>query len=209
MITLIAIFIGCLTIANILAFKLISFGPFVFPAGVLAYAITFLVTDVISEIYGKAKVKQVIKAGFITQLFMIALIKLAIILPAVGFWKHQEQFELVLNNSMRIIIASLIAYLMSQYHDAWAFHFWKQKTNNKFLWLRNIFSTTASQLLDTVVFITVAFYGIFDVEQLMQMMYGQLIIKWIIALLDTPLVYMLVYIFRNKEDIYNEGLLCS
>jgi hypothetical protein len=96
----------------------------------------------------------------------------------------------------RIILASFIAYLLSQTHDVWAFHFWKKLFRGRHLWLRNNISTASSQLLDTVVFISVAFLGIMPVGQLIA---GQYVVKLGIALLDTPLVYLLVWLIRKNS----------
>jgi hypothetical protein len=93
------------------------------------------------------------------------------------------------------MVASLTAYLFSQYHDVWAFHFWKRVTTERFLWLRNNASTIVSQLLDSVVFITIAFYGSLPV---MPLIFGQWVVKVGIALLDTPFVYLLVYVVRRR-----------
>ena len=93
-------------------------------------------------------------------------------------------------------MASFIAYLISQFHDVWAFHFWKNKTNDRHLWLRNNLSTAVSQFLDSFIFITIAFYGVMPIWPLIM---GQWIIKIAIALLDTPVVYLVVWALRNNS----------
>jgi uncharacterized integral membrane protein (TIGR00697 family) len=100
------------------------------------------------------------------------------------------------------MIASLTAYLFSQYHDVWAFHFWRGVTGERFLWLRNNASTIVSQLLDSVVFITVAFYGVMP---LMPLILGQWVVKVGIAVLDTPLVYLVVHLVRRRLPPVNLG----
>ncbi len=190
------LFVGLLTIANVIAFKVIDIGGVFAPAAVLAYAVTFLISDALAEVYGKEKVKQVIKAGFITQVVVLILVRLAIWWPAAPFFEFQEQFSLVLGANLRIIVASMAAYLVSQYHDVWAFHFWKEKTNGKHLWLRNNLSTWGSQMMDTVIFITIAFYGALP---LLPLIIGQYLIKIAIAAIDTPLIYLLVGYMRKVE----------
>jgi len=195
-ILLIAIFVGGLVIAGVLASKIVNVAGLVVPGGVLAYSITFPITDVICEVWGKKRGKYVVFSGFITLLVALGLIRLALIVPQAPFWTGEEAFANILGSTSRIIIASFIAYLVSQYHDVWAFHFWRNITKGKYLWLRNNASTFVSQFIDTAVFITIAFYGIMPIFTLIK---GQYIIKLLIALLDTPFVYFGVWLIRRGE----------
>jgi len=189
------IYAGSLVLAAVLASKIIQLGTLVVPAGVLAYCLTFLITDVISEIWGKELAQSVVMGGFITLVLVFVLTTVSILWPAASFWPHQQAYQTILGSSARIMVASLTAYLLSQYHDVWAFHFWKRMTTERFLWLRNNASTIVSQLLDSVVFITIAFYGSLPVVPLIL---GQWVVKVGIALLDTPFVYLLVYVVRRR-----------
>ena len=194
-ILLLSIFIGCITIASVLANKIITvFGLFV-PAGVLAYSITFICTDVISEIWGRDRANTTILGGFVALLVALFLVQLSLAWPKAPFWDNDVAFRSVLGATSRIIVASFIAYLVSQYHDVWAFHFWKRVTNDRHLWLRNNLSTAVSQLLDSFIFITIAFYGVMPIGSLIV---GQWIVKMAIAALDTPVVYAIVYLLRRK-----------
>lgn len=193
---LIAIFVGGLVIAGVLANKIVNVAGLIVPAGVLAYSITFPITDIICEVWGKKRGKYVVFSGFITLLVVLGLIRLALIFPKAPFWTNEEAFARILGSTSRIIIASFIAYLVSQYHDVWAFHFWRKVTKGKHLWLRNNASTFVSQFIDTVVFITIAFYGVMPVLTLIK---GQYIIKLLIALVDTPVVYFGVWLIRRGE----------
>ncbi|MDH5365306.1 MAG: queuosine precursor transporter [Dehalococcoidia bacterium] len=195
-ILLIAIFVGGLVIAGVLASKIVSVAGLMVPAGVLAYSITFPITDIICEVWGRKRGEYVVFSGFITLLVVLGLIRLALIWPRAPFWGDQEAFSKILGSTSRIIIASFIAYLISQYHDVWAFHFWRKVTKGKYLWLRNNASTFVSQFIDTAVFITIAFYGVMPVFSLIK---GQYIIKLLIALLDTPFVYFGVWLVRRGE----------
>ena len=195
-ILLLSIFIGCITIASVLANKIITvFGLFV-PAGVLAYSITFICTDVISEIWGRDRANTTILGGFVALLVVLFLVQLSLAWPRAPFWDNDAAFRSVLGATSRIIVASFIAYLVSQYHDVWAFHFWKRITNDRHLWLRNNLSTAVSQLLDSFIFITIAFYGVMPIGSLIV---GQWIVKMAIAALDTPMVYAAVYLLRRKR----------
>jgi uncharacterized integral membrane protein (TIGR00697 family) len=186
---------GSLVLAAVLASKIIAIGRLVVPAGVLAYSVTFLITDVISEVWGKQRAQTVVIGGFITLVLVFVLTGISILWPPASFWPHQQAYETILGSSARIMIASLTAYLFSQYHDVWAFHFCKRLTAERYLWLRNNASTIASQLLDSVVFITIAFYGVVPLAPLIL---GQWVVKVGVAVLDTPLVYLLVYLVRRR-----------
>lgn len=195
LIVLVSVFVSGLTIASVLAAKIIVLGPLTVPAGVLAYSITYACTDIIGEIFGRRTARHVVLAGFVCLLFVLALIKLAIVWQAAPFWPHQELFATLLGSSERIILASLIAYLISQLTDVWLFARLKSLTGGRFLWLRNNGSTIVSQLIDSVVFIVIAFAGVFP---LLPMILGQWIVKLVIALADTPLVYLGVWILKRK-----------
>lgn len=184
------IFVTLLVVSNIIAGKVIMVGGLIGPAAVLCYAVTFAISDTLAEIWGKERTKFVISVGFLACVVSAIMIKLAIQMPSAPFWDNQNEYSLILGTNIRMVIASMLAYLTSQYHDIWAFHFWKEKTNGKYLWLRNNMSTLVSQLIDTVIFITVAFYG--TGAPLLSLIIGQYTIKMIIAVFDTPLVYLMV-----------------
>ncbi len=209
---LLGIFIASLTSSNYLAAKIALLGSinnidlFV-PAGVLAYAVTFTVTDVISEVYDKKAASTTVFIGFITQFFIIAYSFVAVLLPIAPF---QEEYNIVFNRifgvAPNIVIASLIAYLVSQNHDVWAFHWWKEKTHGRYLWLRNNASTIVSQFIDTLIFITLAFNVLPTItggvavpwSTLPFIILGQYLVKVSIALFDTPFVYLGVYILKCR-----------
>jgi uncharacterized integral membrane protein (TIGR00697 family) len=195
LIILLSIFVGSITIASVLANKIINvFGLFV-PAGVLAYSTTFLMTDAISEIWGKETAKRTVFGGFIGLTAVLLLIQISLVWPKAPFWKQDPAYQTILGSTSRIIIASFIAYLVSQFHDVWAFHFWKKITGGRHLWLRNNFSTAVSQLIDSCLFITVAFYGVMPVWPLI---WSQWFVKLAIAFLDTPIIYGIVWLLRKK-----------
>jgi uncharacterized integral membrane protein (TIGR00697 family) len=197
-ILLISMFVGALVISSVLASKIITVLGLFVPAGVLAYCITFVVTDVVSEIWGKERANRVVFSGFITLLATFLLIRLALAWDAAPFWREQRAFSTVLGSTSRIIIASFIAYLTSQYHDVWSFHIWRKWTAERHLWLRNTASTVVSQFIDTVIFITIAFYGTMPVFPLIK---GQYFIKVLIAVLDTPFVYLVIILIRRGYSV--------
>lgn len=192
---LISIFIGSLVIASVLASKIITVFGMVVPAGVLAYCITFVVTDVIGELWGEGHANTVVGAGFVALLVSLLLVRLALIWPPASFWPHEQAFQTIMASTSRIIVASFTAYLLSQYHDVWAFHALKRLTGGRHLWLRNNLSTAVSQLIDSVVFITIAFYGSMPV---LPLILGQWTIKLAIAMLDTPVIYGVVWLLKSR-----------
>ena len=183
------IFIATLIIANIVSAKVVSFWGLVIPAAIVAYPLTFLMTDVIGEIWGKEEANRTVKLGLICQLLSLILIGLAIALPVAPFADNQAEFQSIMGQSFRVVGASLVAYMLAQFNDVLIFHKLKEKTNGKHKWLRNNLSTMTSQLLDTAIFITIAFIG--TVPNIWVMIASQYLIKFIYALIDTPFFYLL------------------
>ncbi|MFC1950760.1 queuosine precursor transporter [Chloroflexota bacterium] len=198
LVVLVTLFVTCLLVANIITVKLISIGGWVVPAGVIAYPLTFLFTDVIAELYGRKVTSRIVWIGFGANILMVILVFSGKVLPPALFWEGQSAYEFVLGMVPRITLASMVAFLISQHHDVFAFHFWRQKTKGRFLWLRNNVSTMVSQALDTGAFITIAFWGTVPTEILTNMLISQYIIKLVIAAGDTPFCYLLVGLLKNK-----------
>jgi uncharacterized integral membrane protein (TIGR00697 family) len=198
LVVLATLFVTCLLVANIIAGKLVSIGEWIIPAGVIAYPLTFLFSDVISELFGRRTASRVIWLGFGANILMVMLIFIGRLLPPSPFWENQPAYESLLGMVPRIVLASMIAYLISQHHDVFAFHFWRQKTQSRFLWLRNNMSTMISQVLDTGLFITIAFWGTVPPGTLVNMLISQYIVKLIIAAADTPFCYLLVSLLNKK-----------
>ena len=189
------IFVTSLLIANVVSSKVVSFGTFVVPAAIVAYPLTFLMTDVIGEIWGKHEANKTVRIGFVCQMLSLVLIGLAVILPVAPFADNQAEFKGILLSTFRVTGASMIAYICSQTWDVWAFHKIRDKYYKKHdtikggKWLWNNGSTMTSQIIDTAIFITIAFYG--TVPSIFQMIVSQYVIKLIYALCDTPFFYML------------------
>ncbi len=155
---LLGAFVAAIVAANLLGTKIANLWVAVASVGIFMYPITFLVTDVVEDVFGKEKVKGFVIAGFVAIIIVMLLTVLSVILPPASRYASNEAFLEVFNPSIRIMVASLIAFLLAQYHDIWAFNFWKRKTGGKFLWLRNNLSTVVSQFIDTTVFMFIAFY---------------------------------------------------
>lgn len=184
-----------MTVANILANKVVVVGPFVVAGGVLVYSATFLITDLLSELWGKQAARTAVWAGFYGSVFLVFMIWIASAWPAPGFAVDAAQtFNEALALTPRVVLASLITYLVVQHYDIWAFHWWRQRTDGKHLWLRNNASTLVSQGLDQILFVTIAFYGIMPIWPLI---IGGYIVKALIALIDTPFMYGIRWLARR------------
>jgi hypothetical protein len=189
-------------IANIQVVQTIQLFGFSATLGNVVYATSFLVTDILSENYGKKEAKKAVWIGFYSLISMTLLMNLALLFhPLEG-----DEFSGVTHNSLstiftlmpRIALASLTAYVISQRHDVWAFHFWKARfPDDSQLWLRNNLSTMVSQLFDSVVFVFIAFWGVFETAVLLEIFLTTYLLKWLVAAADTPFVYWAKSIHRK------------
>ena len=166
-----AIFIASLVTCNLIANKFVTvdlgFKVFIVSAGILPYPITFLVTDLISELYGQKKANRVVISGFVASIFVLFFLWLGGQFNAIpDSIVNDNIYNAVFRNAWRIIAASMIAYLIAQFIDVRIFHFWKKLTRGKHLWLRNNGSTIASQLVDTSLVICILFIGVWDTRQI-------------------------------------------
>lgn len=201
-----ATFIAALVVCNLIANKFITidlgFKTFVISAGVLPYPITFLITDILSEIYGKKKTARIVWAGFGASLFVLGVLLLAQQFTAIaGSPVDDETFNKVFGNSWRVIFASMTAYLCAQLIDVRIYHFWKEKTAGKHLWLRNNFSTVFSQLVDTTLVVCVLFLGERSHSEIIQFILDGWLFKILCAFIDTPILYASTAFIRNKLDL--------
>ena len=189
------IFLTSLLTANVISGKIVYFWGLTVPAAVVAYPLTFLMTDVIGEIWGRQQAQKAVRLGFLCQLVSIGLIALAMVLPVAPFADNQKEFSQILGTSFRVVAASMVAYLCSQTWDVWVFHkirdAWIRKhgSTRGGRWIWNNASTMTSQMIDTVIFIVGAFWG--TVPNIGAMILSQYAVKLIYAALDTIPFYLL------------------
>ncbi len=176
---------------------------FVVSVGIIPYPITFLITDVLSEIYGRKRANRVVTAGLIASLFTVLIVYIAILVPATDFSVLSDaEFEKVFGNVVYGVGASMIAYLLAQYVDIRIFHFWKTLTKGKHLWLRNNFSTIPSQMIDTLtILLILCGAGTLKWEQFFPLLINGFLFKVIIAAIDTPFFYLMIWWFRKKFNL--------
>lgn len=202
-----AIFIAALVSCNLIFQKFFywncptPFGPYHFEisVGILPYPITFVVTDIVSEIYGKRRADQIVVSGFIASVLVIALILVALAVPQTS-WSpvSDETFRRVFGLATPAVLASMIAYLTAQFIDIRIFHFWKRVTQGKHLWLRNNGSTIVSQFVDTLtVLLVLCMAGVIEWERFTGLFENGFLFKVLIALCDTPVVYLSVWFLRK------------
>ena len=200
-----AIFLTSLLVANAVSSKIVSFWGLTVPAAIVAYPLTFLMTDVIGEIWGKEEANKTVKLGFICQMVSLVLIGGAILLPVAPFADNQAQFTAILGSSFRVVFASMIGYLVSQSWDVWIFHkvrdayIKKHGSTKGGRWIWNNASTMTSQIIDTAIFITIAFIGV--APNIWTMILSQYLVKFVYALLDTPFFYLLT---RKRSEMNGE-----
>ena len=171
--------------------------------GILPYPITFLVTDLISEIYGQKKATQVVIAGIFASFFSLSIVLISNYVPALDASPiNDETFSQVFSLSGLAVLASMLAYLFAQFIDIKIYHFWKRLTKGKMLWLRNNFSTFSSQFIDTTTVITLlCVFEVLSWDSFIGLVVSGVVFKILIAFLDTPLLYLFVHLFRKKFDL--------
>ena len=214
--TLAAVFIAALIACNLIFRKffvweipvlgLIGLEPQMeLSVGILAYPVTFICTDVLSEFYGRRRVNQLVTAGFFASVFVVGLVMFSNWLPAAS-WSAvgDATFDLVFGIQGVAVTASMCAYLGAQYLDIRLFHYWKRRTAGRHLWLRNNASTFTSQLVDTILVTTIlSLLGASEIttERLPILIANGVVFKWFVAVVDTPLVYGAVWFLRNRLGI--------
>lgn len=185
--------------ANVQVIKLVDLFGIGATLGNIVYATGFLVTDILSENHGKKEATQAVWIGFFSLLAMTLIMTLALKFTPSADDFAQPALETIFTVMPRLAFASMVAYLLSQGHDVWAFHFWKKRTQGKWLWLRNNASTMISQLLDSVVFTTLAFYDTVSTNVFWQLVISTYVLKFVVAALDTPFVYWARHMKRQDK----------
>ena len=186
------LFIAFMIGMNVLGGKIVPFGPFQVSVAFLIVPLSFLMTDIVEEVYGKKKAREFVIAGVVSLIVFLGFIILFLILPPAERFTHNEEYKTIFGTSARIVFASITAFLLSQFHDIWAFNFWKVRTKGKMLWLRTNLSTTISMVVDTFVFMFLAFYMLtpkFTAGFIIQMIIPYLIFKIVWSFVSSPLVY--------------------
>ena len=207
------LFITSLVASNLIFTKIFYWYPFdvnlmgvklfELSVGILPYPLTFLITDLISEIYCQKKADQVVVAGIFASIFSIGLIFISSQVPAIeGSPIDDATFNSVFLNAPLAVLASMLTYLFAQFIDIRIYHFWKKLTKGKHLWLRNNLSTFTSQFVDTFTIVSLLIvFGILPQDKFLVLILSGFLFKVIVAILDTPLLYLFVWMFRKKFNL--------
>lgn len=202
------LFISFLIVCNLIANKFIEIPvffrskPFVISCGILPYPFTFLITDLLSEFYGRRRTAWVVFTGLIASVFIIILLRITAQFPAVSFSPAStDAYNQIFGNSWRVISASMLAYLSAQLLDVQVYEFWRKVTKGKYLWVRNNGSTIISQLVDTILVVVVLFIGKLSFTEMNSLILDGWLFKLICALIDTPLIYLLVFLIRKYFNL--------
>jgi hypothetical protein len=199
------LFIACLLTANVIATKLVTVGGLILPAGLIVFPLSYVVGDVLAEVYGYAAVRRIIWLGFACNLVMVVAIWLAGRLPPAPFWQHQGAFDEVLGQTPRILAASFLAYLGGSFVNIYVLARLKVATGGRWLWTRTIGSTIAGQGLDSAVFVVLAYLGVVPLMALGRVILSQWLVKVAYEAAVTPLTYAVVGWLKEREglDVYD------
>ncbi len=198
---LVVAFVTALIVSNIISVKLFEVRGWVLPAGTIIFPISYIIGDVLTEVYGYRRARQVIWLGFAANLVVVLVIVAAIALPPASFWDGQDAYERILGFAPRLLLASFAAYLVGEFANAYIMARMKILTRGRWLWTRTIGSTLVGQGLDSMVFMTIAFAGVMPIEVLL----GAVVLQWLVKstyeALATPLTYWVVGALKRHEGI--------
>lgn len=207
-VAIVAIFVTCLITANIAAVKLVDIAGFIIPAGIIIFPISYIVGDVLTEVYGFRQARRVIWLGFFCNLIAVIGIVAGQYLPAAGFWDAQEAYNRILGYTPRLLLASFLAFLIGEFSNSYVLSRMKVATKGRHLWARTIGSTVVGQGLDSLVFILIAFVGTTPTAALASAIVTQWIFKVLYEAFATPLTYVIVNHIKKKEgiDVYDKDI---
>jgi uncharacterized integral membrane protein (TIGR00697 family) len=196
-----SIFVTCLITANIIAVKLIFLFGFLVPAGIIIFPLSYLFGDVLTEVYGYGAARRVIWLGFACNLLAVIAIYLGGLAPAAPFWHNQAAYETILGFTPRLLLASFIAYLVGEFTNSFVLAKLKIATKGHWLWTRTIGSTLLGEGVDTIIFISIAFWGIIPSQLLLTAILTQWAFKGLYEVIATPFTYLVVGFLKRRESL--------
>ena len=192
-----AVFVGGLILNTTLGTKIVDIGGFYMPAGIFLWSLTFPLTDIVAETYGRKYAINLVIGGFTIILLAIFMIKFALWLKPAPFWENSEAYQTILGSNLRLIFAQILSFVVTQTADIYLFSWIRTKTQGRYLWLRNNISTFTSQILANCIFLSVAFLGSIPFENWKVLFITNLCGRIVLAIFDTPLVYLGVWCVRR------------
>ena len=201
-------YVACLLTANIVNSKLIEVYGYVFVAGILIFPISFILGDILTEVYGYKETRKIIWGGFLVIILITLFTQIIINVPSPVFYADQASFEKIFGSLPRIVCASLLAYFCGEFANSTVLSKMKLWSNGKNLWMRTIGSTIVGEGVDTVVFATVALYGVVGNHMLISIIASGYIFKVCYEVIATPLTYKIVAWVKKVEgvDQYDHGV---
>ncbi|MCR4656399.1 MAG: queuosine precursor transporter [Lachnospiraceae bacterium] len=197
-----AIYITCLLLSNLVAGKMWALTQSItLPAAVILFPVTYILGDVFTEVYGFKNTRIIIWLGFFLSFFAVAVYMLTVALPFPDFWENQEAYAIVLGTTPRVAIASFTGYLFGEFSNSILLSKLKIATKGRKLWLRTILSTLVGEGFDSVIFITISFFGTMDNSTLLRMILFQYLFKVLYETIFTPVTYAIVNFIKNKEAL--------
>ena len=202
------LFTTCLIVANIVEQKLISIGPIEATAGLLIFPVSYIINDIIAEVWGYRKARLIIWYGFLMNFLTVIIFRLSIVVPGSENFSHQEAFQLVLGNTERISLASFVAFLIGSFLNAMVMSKMKLFQKGRNFSLRAVVSTLVGEGADSLVFFTIAFAGVIPNKDLMTLILTQTAMKTGYEILVLPLTNVIVRWVKRKEqeDVFDEGI---
>lgn len=195
-----AAFVCVILCSNLIgASKIATLGGFTFGAGVLFFPISYIFGDVLTEVYGYAKARKVVWAGFMAMIFASFMSWFVLSLPPAEGWPHQAAFETVFSSTPRIVIGSLVAFFLGELCNSFLLAKMKIRTQGKFLWMRTIGSTIVGEAVDSAIFYPIAFYGIWSNDLLLKVLVSNYCIKVAWEVVITPFTYLIVNALKKAE----------
>lgn len=198
--TISVFFVSVLLISNIASTKIVDFGWFTFDGGTLLFPLSYIFGDILTEVYGYKKSRQVIWLGFFSALLMSLVFVVVGLLPAASDWGNQAAYDTILGATPRIIVASLLAFLSGEFSNSFILAKMKIWTKGKMLWARTIGSTIVGELVDSTLFILIAFAGILPGSLLLTLIISNYIFKTLVEILFTPITYAVITFLKKEES---------
>ena len=202
------LFCVCLVASNLLGTKILQVGPFPLTAGVIVFPISYIINDCIAEVWGFRKARLIIWMGFLMNFFVVALGGIATVIPAPPFWQGEEAFQFVFGLAPRIAVASLSAFLVGSFLNAWVMSRMKLRDRERRFSLRAILSTLAGEGADSLIFFPLAFGGLMPATELAKMMLIQVSAKTLYEIIVLPLTTLIVKYIKRREgtSVYDENI---
>ena len=200
-----SLFVTCLITGNILIVKQVGIGPFTLPAGIIIFPLSYILGDVLTEVYGYKRARSIIWLGFLCNLVAVAAFWIGGLLPSAPAFEAQEAYQRILGSTPRFLLASFIAYTAGEFSNSYILAKMKIATKGRWLWMRTIGSTIIGQGIDSVIALSIAFAGVLPSQVLVTMILSHWLAKTVYETAVTPLTYLVVGYFKRKEnsDVYD------